>query len=134
MPSSPAVPRVRLGPRFAAVNDVDRDVEEALGLEPEQPQSQSQPEAGLEVEERLQEPEAGPGTSVAEEMEVDVKGVDEEIDELLSETEEPAGKDSSGWKCRWDDCWKDQDSQDVLVEHLQTGGYLLLLRRGVGLW
>jgi hypothetical protein len=101
------------------VNDVDRDVEEALGLEPER--SQSQPEAGLEVEE--QEPEAGPGTSVAEEMEVDVKGVDEEIDELLSETEEPAGKDSSGWKCRWDDCWKDQDSQDVLVEHLQTGGY-----------
>ena len=126
MPSSPAVPRVRLGPRFAAVNDVDRDVEEALGLEPERSQSQSQPEAGLEVEE--QEPEAGPGTSVAEEMEVDVKGVDEEIDELLSETEEPAGKDSSGWKCRWDDCWKDQDSQDVLVEHLQTGGYLFQLQ------
>jgi hypothetical protein len=122
MPSSPAVPRVRLGPRFAAVNDVDRDVEEALGLDPEQ--LQSQPEAGLEVEE--QEPEAGPGTSIAEEMEVDVKGVDEEIDELLSETEEPVGKDSSGWKCRWDDCWKDQDSQDVLVEHLQTGMPLLL--------
>ena len=127
MPSSPAVPRVRLGPRFAAVNDVDRDVEEALGLEPEH--SQSQPEAG-EVEE--QEPEAGPGTSVAEEMEVDVKGVDEEIDELLSETEEPAGKDSSGWKCRWDDCWKDQDSQDVLVEHLQTGGYPFQLEGNYG--
>jgi hypothetical protein len=128
MPSSPAVPRVRLGPRFAAVNDVDRDVEEALGLEPEP--SQSQPEAGLEVEE--QEPEAGPGTSVAEEMEVDVKGVDEEIDELLSETEEPAVKDSSGWKCRWDDCWKDQDSQDVLVEHLQTGGYPFQLEGSYG--
>jgi hypothetical protein len=126
MPSSPAVPRVRLGPRFAAVNDVDRDVEEALGLEPEpsQLQSQAQPEAGLEVEEQVAEP----ANSVAGEMEVDIKGVDEEIDELLSETEEPAGKGSSGWKCRWDDCWKDQDSQDVLVEHLQTGKYSVKLQ------
>lgn len=129
MSSSPAIPRVRLGPRFAAVNDVDRDVEEALGLEPEPPlsQPQSQSEAGQQVEEP--EPEAGPATSVAGEMEVDVKGVDEEIDELLSETEEPAGKDSSGWKCRWDDCRKDQESQDVLVEHLQTGGYSFSLCR-----
>lgn len=122
MPSSPAVPRVRLGPRFAAVNDIDRDVEEALGLEPEPPslpqsQSQSQAEAGLEVE----EPEAAASTVEEMLVEPEVKGVDEEIDELLSETEEPVGKDSSGWKCRWDDCWKDQDSQDLLVEHLQIG-------------
>jgi hypothetical protein len=119
--SSPAIPRVRLGPRFAAVNDVDRDVEEALGLEPE---SQPPPDTGMEIE------EAEVGTSIAGEVEPEAKGVDEEIDELLSETEEPAAKDS-GWKCRWDDCWKDQHSQDVLVEHLQTGESLvpIALRR-----
>jgi hypothetical protein len=97
-------------------------VEEALGLEPEvepKAQAQPQPEPGLEVE------EAEPGTSVAGEMEVGVKRVDEEIDELLSETEEQVGKESSGWKCRWDDCYKDQDSQEILVEHLQTGTYPL---------
>jgi len=94
------------------VNDVDRDVEEALGLEPE---PQLAPDAAMEVE------EADVGTSIAGEVEPEAKGVNEEIDELLSETEEPAAKDSSGWKCRWDDCWKDQDSQDILVEHLQTG-------------
>ena len=112
--SSPAAPRIRLGPRFAAVNDVDRDVEEALGLEPE-----VLPEPRFEVE------EAEPATSTMEEMEVDTKvGVDEEIDELLSETEEPVVKENSGgWKCRWDDCWKDQDSQEILVEHLQTGEF-----------
>jgi hypothetical protein len=105
MPSSPAVPRVRLGPRFAAANDVDRDVEEALGLMPE-------PEDELEAE----------------------KGVDEEIDELLSETEEQeqeqgngngqssAGpKDNGEWGCRWEGCWRPQENQDDLVEHLQTG-------------
>jgi hypothetical protein len=105
MPSSPAVPKVRLGPRFAAANDVDRDVEEALGLEPE-------PEAELEAE----------------------KGVDEEIDELLSETEEQeqgqgsgngqssAGpKDNGEWGCRWEGCWRSQENQDDLVEHLQIG-------------
>ena len=121
--SSPAAPRIRLGPRFAAVNDVDRDVEEALGLEPE-----VLPEPRFEVE------EAEPATSAMEEMEVDTKvGVDEEIDELLSETEEPVVKENSGgWKCRWDDCWKDQDSQEILVEHLQTGEFssLSLSRRG----
>ena len=107
MPSSPAVPKVRLGPRFAAANDVDRDVEEALGLEPE-------PEPELEAE----------------------KGVDEDIDELLSETEEQeqaqgngqpsAGpKDNGEWGCRWEDCWRPQANQDDLVEHLQIGTYPL---------
>jgi hypothetical protein len=103
MPSSPAVPK-RLGPRFAAVNDVDRDVEEALGLDPE-------PEVLNE--------------------EIKSKGVDEEIDELLSDTEEQvdmpvlqptvgSGKPNA-WTCKWEDCFRDQDSQEILVEHLQTG-------------
>jgi hypothetical protein len=111
MDSSPAGPRIRLGPRFAAVNDVDRDLEEALGLEPEGAEPGSEP--GVEK---------GAGNEAGGSIAGESKGVDEEIDELLSDTEEPGGgKDQTGWQCRWDDCWLHQDSQDILVEHLQTG-------------
>lgn len=108
MASSPSAPKIRLGPTFATANDVDRDVEEALGLDPDPP---------------------------TEEMEVDLaptmtqeKGVDEEIDELLSDTEDTNGQageikvqEEPNWTCRWDDCYLDQEKQDILVEHVQNG-------------
>lgn len=117
MDSSPAGPKVRLGPTFATANDVDREVEEALGLDPE-----PAPTEEMEID---------PAPTLTQE-----KGVDEEIDELLSDNDEvvagatgarpEAGErdreqEVGGWKCRWDDCFIDQEKQDLLVEHVQVG-------------
>ena len=99
--SSPAGPTKRLGPKFAVINDVDRQLEEELDLASVEPP----------------------------------KRVDDEIDELLSDNEEDmdvdvnTGKSGGGnlrkgqpeWVCRWDECWKDQEAQEALVEHVQTG-------------
>lgn len=126
MSSSPAAPSrpPRIGPTFAVINDVDRQIEEELGLDPP-----------TKVEE---------GAMLVDEG----KNVDEEIDELLSDEdmeEEMAGvsaasaaagaagsggkgrtssgrvKGPQGWVCRWDECWQDLVTQDALVEHVQVG-------------
>jgi hypothetical protein len=108
--ATPSPPKIRLGPTFATANDVDRDVEEALGLDPEPPAE------AMEVD---------PAPTLPE------KGVDEEIDELLSDNdeadpsgqiEEEKGNEGGHWKCRWDDCFVNQEKQDILVEHVQNGG------------
>lgn len=111
MSSSPSAPvkATRLGPTFAVINDVDRQIEQELGLDPTQP-------------------------VVADEG----KHVDDEIDELLSEGDEemdveapssgrgrvasgPSPREPKSWKCKWDECWKDWPTQDGLVDHVQGG-------------
>lgn len=137
MSSSPVAPTKppRLGPTFAVINDVDRQIEEELGMAPIDADI-------VDIKE--------------------TKHIDDEIDELLSENDDEmdgdeddklmgrggvpmnGGSRSKGsgagggsgssmvntppsWICRWDGCWHDQQEQDKLVEHVQSSKSSILL-------
>lgn len=109
MSSPPAGPVKRLGPKFAVINDVDREIEEELDL------------AGSEHPKHVDD-------------EIDELLSDNDNDDDM----DGGGRSGSGmkavggatkqhhdgfpeWTCRWDDCFRDLVGQEALVEHVQNG-------------
>lgn len=105
MSSSPAAPvkAARLGPTFAVINDVDRQIEAELGLEPVV--AEEKKHVDDEIDELLSEGE--------EDLEPGAGGV--------RSSTGVAVRGRSTWTCKWDDCFNDWPTQDELVEHVQNG-------------
>ena len=114
MSSPPAGPVKRLGPKFAVINDVDRELEEELDLAGSEPPKHVDDEIDelLSDNDNDDEMDGGGGGSSGGMKGAGGGSTKSHPDEFPE------------WTCRWDDCFRDLVGQEALVEHVQTGKLL----------
>ena len=109
MSSPPAGPVKRLGPKFAVINDVDREIEEELDLAGSEPPKH----VDDEIDELLSDND--------NDDEMDGVGGSGSAMKAVGGTTRSHHDGLPEWTCRWDDCFRDLVGQEALVEHVQNG-------------